>query len=48
MQIVSCQYFSKGGRIREDLSKINVETQTLQLVTSKKRVSLIANLKMIF
>ena len=34
MQIVSCQYFSRGGRIREDLPKINVETQTLLLTTS--------------
>ena len=34
MQIVSCQYFPRGGRIREDLPKINVETQTLLLVTS--------------
>ena len=34
MQIVSCQYFSRGGSIREDLPKINVETQTLLLVTS--------------
>ena len=34
MQIVSCQYFSSGGRIREDLPKINVETQTLLVVTS--------------
>ena len=25
MQIVSCQYFSRGVRIREDLPKINVE-----------------------
>ena len=34
MQIVSCQYFSRVGRIREDLPEINVETQTLLLVTS--------------
>ena len=34
MQIVSCQYFSRGGRIREDLPKLNVETQTLLLVIS--------------
>ena len=34
MQIVPCQYFSRGGRIREDLPKINVETQTLLLTTS--------------
>ena len=33
MQIVSCQYFSRGVRIREDLPKINVETQTLLVVT---------------
>ena len=34
MKIVSCQYFSRGGRIREDLPKINMETQTLLAVTS--------------
>ena len=34
MEIVSCQYFSRGSRIREDLPKINVETQTLLVVTS--------------
>ena len=34
MQIVSCQYFSRDGRISEDLPKINVETQTLLVVTS--------------
>ena len=34
MQIVSCHYFSRGGRIREDLPKINVEAQTLLVVTS--------------
>ena len=34
MQFVSCQYFSRSGRIKEDLPKINVETQTLLLVTS--------------
>ena len=59
MQIVSCQYFSRDGRISEDLPKINVETQTLLVVTSnvkdkkllevlEKRVSLIVNLKIIF
>ena len=34
MKIVSCQYFSRGGKIREDLSKKNVETQTLLPVRS--------------
>ena len=34
MKIVSCQYFSRGGRIREDLPKKTVETQTLLPVTS--------------
>ena len=34
MQIVSCQNFSRGRRIREDLPKINLETQTLLVVTS--------------
>ena len=34
MQIVSCQYFSRGGRIREDLPKINVKIQILLPVTS--------------
>ena len=34
MQIVSCQYFSRGGRIREYLPKINVKTQIILLVTS--------------
>ena len=34
MQVVSCQHFSRGGRIREDLPKINVEIQTLLLVIS--------------
>ena len=34
MQIVSCQYFSRGGRIREDIPKINVKTQIILLVTS--------------
>ena len=37
MQIVSCQYFSRGGRIREGLQKKqnkNVQTQILLLVTT--------------
>ena len=34
MQIASCQYFSRGGRIREDIPKINVKTQIILLVTS--------------
>ena len=34
MQIVSCQYFSRGGRIREGLPKKPVQTQVLLLVTS--------------
>ena len=34
MKIVSCQYFSRGGKIREDPPKINVKTQILLLVTS--------------
>ena len=34
MQIVSCQYFSRGGRIREGLPKKTVQTQVLLLVTS--------------
>ena len=34
MQIVSCQYFSRGGRIREDIPKINVKTQIILLITS--------------
>ena len=34
MQFVSCQYISRCGRIREDLPKINMETQTLLVVTS--------------
>ena len=34
MQIVFCQYFSRGGRIREDLPKINVKIQILLPVTS--------------
>ena len=34
MQIVSCQDFSRGGRIREDIPKINVKTQIILLVTS--------------
>ena len=36
-QIVSCQYFSRGGRIREGLQKKqnkNVQTQILLLVTT--------------
>ena len=34
MQIAYCQYFSRGGRVREDLQKINVKVQHLLLVTS--------------
>ena len=34
MQIVSCQYFSRGGRIREDIPKINVKTQIILPITS--------------
>ena len=34
MQIVSCQYFSRGCRIRDDLPKINANAQILLLVTS--------------
>ena len=34
MQIVSCQYFSRGGRIRDNLQEINVKTQILLLVIS--------------
>ena len=34
MQIVSCQYFSRRGRIREDIPKINVKTQIILLITS--------------
>ena len=34
MQIVSYQYFSRGGSIREDIPKINVKTQIILLVTS--------------
>ena len=34
MQIVSCQYFSRGGRIRDNLQEINVKTQILLLVKS--------------
>ena len=34
MSIVSCQYFSRGCRIREDLPKRNVKNQVLLLVIS--------------
>ena len=34
MQIVSCQYLSRGGTIRDNLQGINVKTQILLLVIS--------------
>ena len=34
MQILSCQYFSRGGRIRDNLQEIKVKTQILLLVIS--------------
>ena len=45
MQIVSCQYFSRGGRIREGLQKKqnqNVQTQILLLVTTNMLTLLIS------
>ena len=47
MQIVSCQYFSRGGRIREGLQKTkkktkNVQTQILLLVTTNMLTLLIS------
>ena len=35
MQIVSYQYLSRGGTIRDNLQGINVKTQILLLVISK-------------
>ena len=46
MQIVSCQYFSRGGRIRQGLQKKQqkkpVQTQILLLVTTNMLTLLIS------
>ena len=42
MEIVSCQYFSRGGRIREGLRKKTVQTQIILLVTTTMLTLLIS------
>ena len=42
MQIVSCQYFSRGGRIREGLRKKTAQTQIILLVTTTMLTLLIS------
>ena len=43
IQIAYCQYFPRGGRIREDLQNINVKIQILLLVTSNMLTLLISS-----